>query len=67
MRRKKEDHTYGLKRNMRPVRCPQCGRRIMDAVEGTKAQLLTPAQGRYPDFIVKCGHCGAEVGVIKTE
>ena len=21
----------------------------------------------YPDLYMKCGHCGAEVGIIKTE
>jgi len=67
MRRKKEAQTNGLKKIMRPVCCPQCGRRIMDAVSGTKTQMITPKKGRYPDFIIKCGHCGAEVGVIKTE
>lgn len=67
MRRKKEEQTDGLKKNMRPVCCPKCGRRIMDAVSGTKTQLIIPRRCRYPDFIVKCGHCGTEIGVIKTE
>ena len=39
----------------------------MDAAFGTKTCLITPMKGRYPDFIVKCGHCGAEIGVVKTE
>lgn len=39
----------------------------MDAALDTKTQLITPVKGRYPDYYLKCGHCGAEVGVIKTE
>ena len=66
MRRKKEEYPDELKDDMRPVHCPVCGRRVLDAVLGTRTQLVTPLPGRYPDFIVKCGHCGAEVGVIKN-
>ena len=67
MRRKKEAQTNGLRTTLRPVCCPVCGRRIMDAVSGTKTQMIPPRRGRYPDFIIKCGHCGSEVGVMKTE
>ncbi|MCR0335958.1 hypothetical protein MKA38_08785 [[Clostridium] innocuum] len=67
MRRKKEKQTDELKRNMRLVCCSVCRQRIMGAVSGTKTQLIPPNQGWYPDFIVKCGHCGTEIGVIKTE
>nr|DAY94024.1 MAG TPA: Transcription initiation factor IIE, alpha FINGER, Transcription [Caudoviricetes sp.] len=67
MRRKKEETADEIKAKMRPVRCPQCGCRIMDAVEGTKAQFITSSMDRYPDFMIKCRHCGAEIGVIKTE
>ena len=38
--------------------------RLMDAVSGTKIQYITPRKCRYPDFIIKCGHCGIEIGVI---
>lgn len=67
MRRKKEDQTNGLMRKRRPVCCPKCGWRIMDAAWNTQTQLITPKKGRYPDYYVKCGHCGTEIGVIKTE
>lgn len=67
VRRKKEEYTHELREKRRPLCCPKCGWRIMDAVAGTKAQFITPQKGRYPDFIVKCGHCGAEIGVTKTE
>ncbi len=52
---------------MRPVRCPKCGQRLMDAGFDTKVQFITPETDRYPDFIVRCRHCGADIGVIKTE
>lgn len=52
---------------MRPVHCPKCGRRIMDAGIDTKMQFITPVKDRYPDFMIKCRHCGADIGVIKTE
>ena len=32
-----------------------------------ETQLVTPMEGRYPDFIIKCGHCGAKVGVARAE
>ncbi|WP_390439043.1 hypothetical protein [Lactonifactor longoviformis] len=67
MRRKKEERYDEIKRNMRPVRCPECGSRLMDAGADTKVQFFTPAKGRYPDFVIKCGHCGAKVGVMKTK
>ncbi len=67
MRRKKEAQANELNREMRPVRCPQCGCRMMDAVNGTKTQLLTPESDHRPDFVVKCRNCGAMVGVLKTE
>lgn len=67
MRRKKEEHNDEIKKNMRPVRCPECGGRMMDAGIDTNVQFYTPAKGRYPDFIIKCRHCGAEIGVMKTE
>lgn len=67
MRRKKEEQKHEIKINMRPVRCPECGRKIMDVWIDTKMQFITPTTGRYPDFMIKCRHCGAEIGVIKTE
>lgn len=67
MRRKKEEQAHELKKKRRHVRCPKCGWRLMDAALDTKTQLITPVEGRYPDYIVKCGHCGVEIGVIKTE
>lgn len=66
-RDKEEDERYVLTNKMRPVYCPVCGWKIMDAVCGTKTQTKIPRKGRYPDFYVKCGHCGAKVGIIKIE
>lgn len=66
-RDKKEDERNVLTNKMRPVYCPICGWKIMDAVCGTKTQTRIPRKGRYPDFYVKCGHCGTEIGVTKTE
>lgn len=65
--RKKEGESHVLKGKRRPIRCPQCGRRLMDAFHTTKTRFIIPTEGQYPDFYIKCGHCGAEVGVIKTE
>lgn len=67
MRRKKEERIHEIKKGMRPVRCPKCGQRIMDAGIDTKVQFIAPVTGRYPDFIVRCRHCGADIGVMKTE
>lgn len=39
----------------------------MDSAPETKTRLITPVKGRYPDYYVKCRHCGAEIGVSKTE
>ena len=66
-KRKKEGDPHALTGVRRPIRCPYCGRRLMDASAATRTRFLIPTEGQYPDFIVKCGHCGAEVGVIKTE
>ncbi len=65
MCRKKEEWKHEIKKHMRPVRCPKCGGRIMDARIDTKVQFITPSMGRCPDFILKCGRCGTEIGVEK--
>lgn len=67
MRRKKEEQRHEIKADMHPVYCPKCGWKLLDAAKGTKTQTTIPYKGRYPDLYVKCGHCGAEVGIIKTE
>ncbi|MCI8694060.1 MAG: hypothetical protein HFH91_15290 [Lachnospiraceae bacterium] len=67
MRRKKEEQRHEIKTGMRPVHCPKCGKRVMDAGIDTKMQFIAPVKSRYPDFIIKCRHCGADIGVIKTE
>ncbi|MCM1008159.1 MAG: hypothetical protein NC485_09550 [Ruminococcus flavefaciens] len=67
MRRKKEEQRHEIKTGMRPVHCPKCGKRVMDAGIDTKMQFIAPEKGRYPDFMIKCRHCGADIGVIKTE
>ena len=55
-----------MKAMWRPVRCPECGRKIMDAERSIKIQFTAPAAGRYPDFMIRCRHCGAGVGVTKN-
>ena len=67
MRRKKEEQNHEIKTKLRPVRCPKCGHRIMDVGIDTRMQFFTPVTDRYPDFMIKCRHCGTEIGVIKTE
>ena len=37
----------------------------MDVSLDTKMRFVTPKKGRHPDFIIKCWHCGAEIGVVK--
>lgn len=65
MRRKKEGQTYEIKNRMRPSGCPKCGRRVMDVSLDTKMRFVTPKKGRDPDFIIKCWHCGTEIGIVK--
>lgn len=67
MRRKKEEQGHEIKTGMRPVRCPECGRKILDVGIDTKMQFVTPVMDRNPDFIIRCRHCGADIGVTKTE
>ena len=64
---KKEAEHNDIRDKLRPVYCPKCGWKILDAVKGTKTQTKFPYKGRYPDLYMKCGHRGAEVGIIKTE
>ena len=66
MPRKKGDANE-IKRRVRHIRCPVCGHRMIDAPANTRVQLIAPAEVRNPDLILKCGHCGAMVGVMKTE
>lgn len=67
MYRKKEEWGDEIKKHMRPVKCPKCGGRIMDARINSEVKLVTPLTGKCPDFIIKCRHCGAEIGVMKIE
>lgn len=67
MRHKKEDQYHEMKINIRPVRYPKCGRKIMDAGTDTLIRLISPTLDRYPDFVIKCRHYGVKVGVMKTE
>ena len=66
MPRKKGD-AHEIKRKVRHIRCPVCGYRVVDVPADIKVQLIAPAEGRNPDLIIKCGRCGAMVGVMKTE
>jgi DNA-directed RNA polymerase subunit RPC12/RpoP len=66
MPRKKGDANE-IKRRVRHIRCPVCGHRVVDAPADTKVQLIALAESRNPDLILKCGRCGAMVGVMKTE
>ncbi len=67
MRRKKEEDGQEVMKRVRPMRCPQCGCRVLDVVGDTQALLFILKGGRNPHFIVKCGQCGIEVGVLKIE
>lgn len=62
---KKEIKKCAAKTRRRQIKCPSCGKRIMDASHTTKTKFAAPAA--QPDFVMKCGCCGAEVGVIKLE
>lgn len=67
MQKKKEGQANGLEMKRRSILCPKCGHRLLDASINTKVQLVTPTKNRNPDFLIKCKHCGSEIGVIKTE
>lgn len=66
-RSKKEDERNDLRDKMRPVYCPKCGWKMLDAIAGTKTQTSVPYKGRYPDYYMKCRHCGTEIGITKIE
>lgn len=44
---KKEAEGYDIRDKMRPVYCPKCGWKLLDAVKGTKTQTKIPYKGRY--------------------
>lgn len=67
MQKKKEVQISGLEKKRRSILCPRCGYRLMDTSLNTKVQLISPIKGRCPDFMIKCRHCGTEIGVMKTE
>ncbi len=67
MRRKKEAQNREKRKQRQILPCPNCGQRLMDSALDIKTQLFTPVKGRKPDYYIKCGHCGAEIGVTKTE
>ena len=54
MRRKKEEQVHEIKTDMRPVRCPEFGRKILDAGTDTKMQFITPVTDR--DLPDSCGN-----------
>lgn len=64
---KKEEQVNGLERKRRSIGCPKCGHRLLDVSMNTKVQLVIPTKKRNPDFMIKCRHCGTEIGVMKTE
>lgn len=67
MRRKKEAHSHVLRKQRQILHCPNCGQRLMDSALDIRSQLFTQVNGRKPDYYIKCRHCGAEIGVTKTE
>lgn len=47
------------------IRCPKCGRRLMDA-EGntqTEARIFVKSILWQPDLYIKCWKCSAKVGI----
>ena len=67
MRRKKEAQNREKRKQRQTLPSPKCGQRLMDSALDIQTQLFTPVKGRKPDYYIKCGHCGAEIGVTKTE
>ncbi len=48
---KKEVEQNDIRDKMRPVYCPKCGWKLLDAVKGTKTQTKIPRQGPVSRFI----------------
>ena len=48
---KKEVEQNDIRDKMRPVYCPKCGWKLLDAVKGTKTQTKIPHKGRVSRFI----------------
>ena len=52
-----------------PLKCPECGARIIDEVEGCKTELIAKKKlpvGWTPDYVQKCQRCKQEIGIRKV-
>ena len=61
---KKRGDTWGIKK----AKCPFCGHRLLDVPYDSAVVFTNPkTKGKPPDFVMKCKHCGKEVGIRKSD
>ena len=67
---KKEAEGNDVRDKLRPVYCPKCGWKLLDAVKGTKTQTKIPHKGRYEDVLTvltDCSKLDAEIAQLEDE
>lgn len=51
------------------LRCPICGRRLIDAMEDNKSELIAEKDMKpnwKPDYFQKCTQCKNQIGIRKV-
>ena len=51
------------------LKCPVCGRRLIDAASGTQSELREEGKIQHdwiPDYIQKCSRCKKEIAIRKV-
>lgn len=57
-----------LQKLHKPIKCPLCGRRLMDENFTSNSQIIiNPIDDGDADYYLKCPKCTAEVGIRKIE
>ena len=49
------------------LKCPVCGRRLIDSRKGIRTQLALASEAKNADYFTKCWSCGNEIGIKKIE
>jgi predicted RNA-binding Zn-ribbon protein involved in translation (DUF1610 family) len=63
------DHRVGVTTKMTQLKCPQCGRRIIDSEKNVKTEIriIKTDNDWIPDYYTKCWNCKSEIGIKKTK